>query len=590
MRFSNSHTDAGKSEAGGDDIEVPTILDNGTGASEAAIERSIDRSVVSRNVPEEIQDEEFLNTMPTTREEEETMTPGEFYRAHYKPPVMVRFNTHVFGEPAPGESNDEDDNGPLEPTSPDSVYDDDETSDRKASTSSSFYAPERRFTDYSDFEFNDTVQHAVIDEEEEDSVTPRAVDSVSDPMLALPLRVVQAGHPALDAHDETSPASCNTELITPVHGDIPLPIPPRGSSDQGVPRPSPILDGRYTDRRFLPAKSSFRPSTAPTERPPNGLVPAATTILKRPKLIAPTPRNNTAEGLQLDTTGRRSIDVDHERAIEHAGGTPGRPSRALEGRNTPPVPPVPTHLLKLSAANLELAIAEHVLEASVIDNHVAQEDTSSPEVVREREIEELLNQMEDPDLPPCTSEVVAEAEGAEVDDEASPEPKPWPEDLANVNRAMTLELIVNQDSGVPVWCTLPVRRLSRPEYWQKKEDQELAKAIRWRDPPPKPQPFQQTGAVIFGEPSKRRTKWTFFYTSKSMPTLRGVMINDGTGKDHTRGVIKLKIKHAGVYHACGYDEAGQVEWMFQYLVTLRHGKINTRRQKRARVSCSSVLS
>lgn len=572
-RLSNSHTDRGQSDGEGD-IDVPIILDNGTRASENAISRHLDRTAVPQDIPEEVEDAEFLNVAPSAREDEENMTPGEFYRAHYKPQVMVRFNTHVFGAPAPGEANDENDNGPAEPESPGSHYDDDETSDRKASSSSSWYVPERRLTDFSDYN-RDDVRHAAIEEEYEDNdSTPGVNTSTADPMAALPRAAVQAqGAPALDDREKTSPESFNTELITPAHDDVPLPIAPRGFSEQGVPRPhAHAHDGRHADPRFLPAKSSFRRSTAPVDPSVNVLAPAAITTLKRPKLIAPTPSNNTADGLQLDTTGRRSIDVDHERAIEHAGGTPGRPSRILEDRTTPPVPPLPKHLIKLPVQTEE------------VEDSDAEPSPQDPEEQRKLEISRLLDELEDPDIDP-TPDTEAREDNGNLEESVS---KPWPEDLARVNRNTTLELIVNQDSGVPVWCTLPIRRLSRPEFWQDKEDQALSKAIRWHDPPPKPQPFQQTGAVIFGQPPKRRTKWTFFYTSKSMPTLKGVMINDGTGKDHTRGKIKLNIKDEGVYEACGYDEDGRTEWMFQYLVTKRENT-KSRRQKRARVSPPSFI-
>jgi len=598
MRFSNSHTEGNQSD-GEDDIEVPTILDNGTRASELAIERNIDRSVVSQAVPEEMQDAEFLTVTPTARSEDDTMTPEEFYRAHYKPQVMVRFNTNVFGAPAPGEANDEDekDNGPLEPDSPESRYDDDEISDRKASTSSSWYVPERRWTDESEYANNDNVRETVIDEEAEDDDSTPGVTSTADPLAAshLPDALPQAEAPSLDETEKTSPESFNTELITPAHHDVPLPLPPRGISEQGVPRLHEVSDGVHVDRRFLPAKSSFRPSTAPVERSPNVLGPAAITILKRPKLIAPTPRNHTSDGLQLDTTGRRSIDVDHERAIEHAGGTPGRRSRDLEDRTTPPVPSLPKHLLKLPPPAMDMEDEEAETSKQVVEDGKAEPSTkvvesgeagpSAPgsEERKKLDISRLLDELEDPDMDP-----VADSE-AEDEDELPEElePKPLPEDLAKVDRSTKLELIVNQDSGLPVWCTLPIRRVSRPEYWQKKEDQALAKAIRWHDPPPKPQPFQQTGAVHFGQPPKKRTKWTFFHSNKSTPTLKGVMINDGTGKDHTRGKIKLNIEVEGVYSACGYDEAGQVEWMFEYLVTKRE-KAKSRRQRRVRVSTNPL--
>jgi hypothetical protein len=618
MRFSNSHTDGNRSD-GEDDVEVPIILDNSTSASELAIERNIDRNAISQAVPEEMEDAEFLTVTPTAREDDDTMTPEEFYRAHYKPQVMVRFNTNVFGTPAPGEADDEDekDNGPIEPESPDSHYDDDETSDRKASTSSSWYVPERRWTDDSVLATDETVRHPVIDEETEDDDSTPGVAYTADPLAASLLHdappPVEA--PALDETDKPSPESFNTELITPAHHNVPLPIPPRGISDQGVPRPHEVPDGVHVDRRFLPAKSSLRPSTAPVERPINVLAPAAITIPKRPKLIAPTPRNHTSDGLQLDTTGRRSIDVDRERAIEHAGGTPGRPARDLEDRTTPPVPALPKHLLKLPPPAMDMGDEEEGPSTHVMEDeedgpstHVMEEQEAEPltQVVEEQEAESLtqvmedeeagpsapgseerkkldisrlLDELEDPDIDP-----VADSEDEDEDDLPEElEPKPLPEDLAKVDRSTKLELIVNQDSGLPVWCTLPIRRVSRPEYWQAKEDQALAKAIRWHDPPPKPQPFQQTGAVHFGQPPKKRTKWTFFHSKKSTPTLKGVMINDGTGKDHTRGKIRLNIEHEGVYSACGYDEAGQVEWMFEYLVTKRE-KTKSRRQRRVRVS------
>jgi len=595
MTFSNGQMGGNESD-GEADIEVPTILDNGTPASELAIERNIDRTAVSQVVPEEMEDAEFLAFTPTARDSDETMTPGEFYRAYYKPQVMVHFNTNVFGTRDPGEADDEKDNGPLEPESPESQYDDDET-DRKASSSSSWYVPERRWTGDSDCVNDDTVRKTVIDEDYEDNdSTPGVFSSTTDPFVALSGAPPHLEAPVLGETEKLSPESFNTELITPAHHDVPLPIPPRGSSDQGFARPREAFDGVHVDRRFLPAKSSFRPSTAPIERSPNVLAPAATTILKRPKLIAPTPRNHTSDGLQLDTTGRPSIDVDHERAIEHAGGTPGRPSRDLENRNTPPVPCLPKHLLKLPPPAIEVEdeeaeILSNVFEVSeagpstqVVAGEEARPSGPGDEERKKLDISRRTDKLEDQDIDP-----VADSDVEDEDDLLEePETKPFPEDLANVDRSIKLELIVNQDSGLPVWCTLPIRRISRPDYWQAKEDQALAKAIRWRDPPPKPQPFQQTGAVHFGQPPKKRTKWTFFYSSKSTPTLKGVMINDGTGKDHTRGKIRLNIKDEGVYTACGYSETGQVEWLFQYLVTKRENA-KSRRQKRARASSTSLV-
>jgi hypothetical protein len=559
-------------------MEFPIVLDDGSSASASALSLCIDRRASAQRVPEDVtdadieMDEDFLKVSPPGREGEEQLTPEEFIRSIYKLKVLVRFNTHVFGEPGPGDANDDDDNGSPES---DRVAhaEDEEEEDRKASdswsfyaperypstsssfyapernpsTSSSFYAPERNpsisssfyapegpSTEFSEFCYDDTVRNTVIQEEnedeEDDDATPRADPPISaSAFFNQPAdESAPAPPPALDTSEKT-PDSVNTELITPEHVDVPLPIPPRGFSEEGYRRPGPSLHDKPTDRRFLPAKSASRPSTAPTGKEPKlkrsgGLAraPEIVCLPKRAKRISPPA--NEGEGLGLDT-GRRSIDLDHERAIEHAGGTPGRTKRIVDDREAPPVPLLPDFL--------------------------RDEPITDPEIMAAMA------------GPPRTSY-------EDCEEDMGPTDVPWPEDLAKIDKEMTIELEVTDNCAQILHCVLPVRRLSRPEFWQTKEDQALVKAIRWGDTvPPNPLPFQQTGAVVFGEAPKRRTQWLLFSGRRREAYLRGITIHNGSNSDRTSGKIKLNVDEIGVYNAFGYDIEGEVEWMFQYLVTFR---------------------
>lgn len=586
MRRTSAQSDDEQPEADEEVMEFPIVLDNRSAASESALRLCIAKRPSEQRVPEDVTDEDedtdedFLKVSPPVREEEERMTPEEYIRSIYKPKVLIRFNTHVFGEPAPGEANDDSDNGSPESDRVAHV-EEEADEDRKASTtssfyaperyssisssfyaperdasiSSSFYAPERPSTELSEFSYDDTVRNTVIQEEEEEEdndTTPRAcpLTSTSAFFPQLPDEPALAPPPPMDISERT-PDSVNTELITPDHDDVPLPLPPRGFSEEGYRRPGPTLHENPTDRRFLPAKSAFRPSTAPTGKEPKlkrsgGLAraPEIVCLPKRAKRISPP--SNEGQGLGLDT-GRGSIDLDHERAIEHAGGTPGPPKRILDDREAPPVPLLPDFLRDEPITDPEIMAA------------MAGPPRSPDYYTRE--------ELGPTDLPTT----------------------PWPEDLARIDKEMTIELEVTDNNGLPLKCVLPIRRLSRPEFWQIKEDQEAAKADRWGDNPPKSQPFQQTGAVVFGEAPKKRTQWLLFSGKRLEAYLRKVVINHGPNQDQTTGKIKLNVDETGVYNAFGYDSEGEVDWVFQYLVTYREPPSDFC-QKAARVSDDSLLN
>lgn len=146
-------------------------------------------------------------------------------------------------------------------------------------------------------------------------------------------------------------------------------------------------------------------------------------------------------------------------------------------------------------------------------------------------------------------------------------------DLADIDRSSFIDIHVDQE-GAPGWTTrMPFRRISRPQVWQDKEESALASALKWNDPPPKPQPFQQTGCLVFGQPPRERDKWIFHQELlHSMPVIRQVTVNGKDELDYMRKKVKLAIKDYGVYHACGHDSYGRVEWQFEYLVIHRTNK------------------
>jgi len=152
---------------------------------------------------------------------------------------------------------------------------------------------------------------------------------------------------------------------------------------------------------------------------------------------------------------------------------------------------------------------------------------------------------------------------------------------------------------------LPFRRISKPELWQGKEEAALQKAWKWNERPAKPQPFQQTGCVIFGQPPRQRDRWVFGLVdhgtdhddedcpyanadvnsdteitptatglgsgggecpSLPTPSLRTVHVSGDFTRDYMTNHIDLDIGEYGVYQVSGNDKFGRVQWQFEYLV------------------------
>lgn len=231
----------------------------------------------------------------------------------------------------------------------------------------------------------------------------------------------------------------------------------------------------------------------------------------RPKTKAERPTH----GLQLSLTG--IVELDDWRCAD-AGVTPGPTSRRLATTSLEPLPPIP---------DLPAALP-HRQVTPVIDVGSGKAGPGT---------------------------VIA------------------PSDLADFDRSTYIEIHVDQE-GAPGWTTrMPFRRISRPHIWQEKEEDALKAAWKWNDPPPKPQPFQQTGCIVFGQPPRERDKWILHQeVLHSMPAIRQVTVNGNEEQDYMRKKVKLAIKEYGVYHASGHDAYGRIEWQFEYLVIHRTNK------------------
>lgn len=145
-------------------------------------------------------------------------------------------------------------------------------------------------------------------------------------------------------------------------------------------------------------------------------------------------------------------------------------------------------------------------------------------------------------------------------------------DLESFDRSTFIDIEIDQD-GSPSWTTrMLVRRLAKPEFWQAKEEEALAKAIKWSDPPPKPQPFQATGCVVLGQPPRQRDKWYFTAAPDArVPVVTRITANGNSSHDLVGQSQKvcLAIMDFGVYHVSGLDQWGRVEWQLEYLVIHR---------------------
>jgi hypothetical protein len=160
----------------------------------------------------------------------------------------------------------------------------------------------------------------------------------------------------------------------------------------------------------------------------------------------------------------------------------------------------------------------------------------------------------------------------------------WPEDLATFDRKAFVDIHVDQDKG-PSYCVrMPFRRLTRPDYWRSKEDEALVRACRFDEDPPRPQPFQQTGAVVFGQSSRGRDSWILDNHSKAdTPVLHSITAYDNCSRSYAEQV-ELNIEKAGIHRAYGFNKYGEVDWVFEYLVKYTHKGSSWRIMEMGRVS------
>ena len=169
------------------------------------------------------------------------------------------------------------------------------------------------------------------------------------------------------------------------------------------------------------------------------------------------------------------------------------------------------------------------------------------------------------------------------------------DELANFNHETYIEISVDNGPGQTAYkTTLPFRRISRPEVWQGKEEAALQRAWKWNERPAKPQPFQQTGCVIFGQPPRHRDKWVFGLVDHGtdhddedcphaneganadsgggrcgplpIPSIRTVNVGGDSTRDYMTNHVDLDIEEYGVYNVSGNDKFGRVQWQFEYLV------------------------
>lgn len=457
------------------------------------------------HIPSELQEPEYTRVEPQTRIGAERLTPARYQRATYIPEVLVNFDTDVFSprfDRAPiivNDTHDPHDRTPspdanilsMRNASIDSYY------TRAGSSTSSFYAPERRDTDFSAYRFPAA----------DASTLP--VHNETYHAISTPSRVSLEHHqlePALAPSNRIdSSDTIFSDLITPTH--VPTPLPPQSPESR-----------TYAPPKKLRFKGKGRASTEEVEDD----------------------ESQETRGLQL-TSSRASIDSEHERAIEDAGGTPGRNrSRATKTDKPPPVPAIPLSYGKPPVLHVTASLFDFVLS----------EPEPQPYPEPEPAVEEIKPKVTIVD--PISEDLS------------------WPEDLRKFDRETFVEIHVDQTDG-PSYCVrMPFRRMTEPEFWRDKEDETLIRSCRLKQDPPRVQPFQQTGAVIFGQHSRGRDSWYLEHPDWcSKPVLHAITANE----DYTKSLtdhVELDIKKAGIHHAYGHDEYGEVQWMFEYLVKTYH--------------------
>lgn len=504
-------------------VDVPILLDlGGRYADRSQSAPSIAGSVEAGRIPRDLREPDFLQVEPQPRMGNERMTPERYMRANYVPEVLVDFNTDVFAPRPAGQAPaalhpdeyDPHDRSPSpnptnnEPYVRGSITATATSVRSRSSTTSSFYAPERRDSLFENYRFPQPVAYT----QPGPSTGPDQVEHPNaDRTPARRGLVDLPQEPSLAPHRVDSSDSIYSDLITPAHVSTAL---PHHQPDAEAP-PAP---------RHL----RFR-----------GLQPAAA------EEYDDEDDDETVKGLELDT-GRGSIDSERARAVEHAGGTPRVKRKIRVNRPTPPVPAIPLHFARTPF----IKITPSVHEVMTIDSTFG----TPPSIPRKVAIE------------------------------SPTEARTWPEDLRNFDREMTVELHVDQERGPSYCVSMPFRRLTRPGFWQLREDEALARACTYNEEPPRPQPFQQTGAVVFGQESRGRDSWVLDNHSQAdTPILHAITANEDYTRSYTEHV-ELNIDEAGIYHAYGLDRYGEVEWMFEYLVKYTHRGPSNRIMEMGRVS------
>lgn len=475
-------------------------------------------------------------------EDEERMTRGEWVRATHAREIKVNFRTDVFNiEPpraissVPTSPTSEDQHGPApHPVSPESVYSQWSRASLRGSFATFGVGRENSTFSMTPPAHLGYLQSFVDDEEDEDDPTASSYGGRDSEAL-------KSGPP----EEETETGDPEEPINWDDPEGVPVPIYLSGwellGDDQDEVEPSPattvselVTPDHYLSNLPNPDSDADDTPTKPRSRyngPTKGLMLEL---------------RNEQDPLVREYEDETEHDQEHDRNRRaDAGVTPAAAGRkggthdaAYAGR-VPKYFPPPVPTLRVSSP---LTQSSHIPTL----NH------------------------------PITTSIPAST--SSINDSTSNEPTL----LQDFDRKTYLEMLIDMDqrgtAGYKV--TLPFKRISKAEVWQEKEETALATAAKWHDPPPEPQPFQQTGCVVFGQPPRERDQWTFTYskthladdgsgrrTKTTLPSLRRVMVSTDDGPDYMTNKVHLQIAEYGVYIVCGYDRYGRVQWQFEYLVT-----------------------
>ncbi|WRT69870.1 uncharacterized protein IL334_006861 [Kwoniella shivajii] len=139
--------------------------------------------------------------------------------------------------------------------------------------------------------------------------------------------------------------------------------------------------------------------------------------------------------------------------------------------------------------------------------------------------------------------------------------------LKNIDKAMTIQLWIDQEGTREHKSSLKYMRSIKPSVFREREEKALQQAAIWCESPTRPENFQQSGCWEFGMDPKERDKWYFHHAAlEGLPVLRRLTINGDDKYDFLSRGATLQIKEPGVYSVCGQEDRGRSEWKFEYLV------------------------